>query len=185
MTGQRVIEVRGDALELGQAGPGHGGEVVVLVVQADVVGEPVEWAVVGEGLRDGDVVLRVLLLRSDGLVDIVFGDEVACKGVEAAGEEGGNEEVEDRFDRGREVDEGGVEADLDGDVKKVDLGQGDAVDGHGANGIEEDLEGAEEGFAENGVQKEGLQGSRQVRVEAIHAEALVMSKMVRLGGEEC
>jgi hypothetical protein len=133
---------------------------VVLVVQADVVGEPVERAVVGEGLGDGDLVLRVLLLRGDGLVDVVLGDEVAGERVQAAGEEGGEEQVEQGAARAGEVKEGGVEADLGGDVEGVDLGDRDAVDGHGPDGVEEDLEGAEEGLAEDGVEEEGLEGGR-------------------------
>lgn len=175
--GQGVVEVGGDAVDLVQAGPGDGGEVVVLVVQADVVGEPVEGAVVGEGFGDWDVVVRVLLLGGDGLVHVVLGDEVAGEGVQAPGEEGREEQVEDGLGGG-EVGEGGVEGELDGDVEEVDRGEGDAVDGHGAEGVEEDLEGAEEGLAEDGVEDESLEGGGQVRVQAVDAEALVVGEVV-------
>lgn len=40
----------------------------------------------------------------------------------------------------------------------MDFGEWDVVDHHGTNGVEEDLEGAEEGFAEKGVEEEGFQG---------------------------
>lgn len=62
----------------------------------------------------------------------------------------------------------------------MDLGQGDTVDGHGAEGVEEDLEGAEEGLSEDGVEDKGLEGSREISVEAIDAKRLVMGEMVGL-----
>lgn len=179
VAGQLVIELAGDAVDLVQAGPGDGGKVVVLVVQADVVGDPVERAVVGKGLGDGDPVGRVTLGRGDGLVDVVLGDEVAGDGVQAAGEEGGEDQVEEGVPRGV-ADEEHVEADLDGDVEGVDAREGDAVDGHGAYGVEEDLKGAEEGLAHDGVEEEGLEGRGQIGVETVHAEGLVMGQVVRL-----
>jgi len=36
------------------------------------------------------------------------------------------------------------------------------------------LEGAEEGFAEDGVEKKGFEGSREVGVEAVDAEGFVV-----------
>jgi len=48
--------------------------------------------------------------------------------------------------------------------------EGYAVDRHGPYGVEEDLEGAEEGFAKDRVEENGFEGSRQVRVEAVDAE---------------
>lgn len=59
----------------------------MLVVQADVVGEPVERAVVGKGLRDRNLILGVALCRGDGFVYVVLCDEVGCERVQAAGEE--------------------------------------------------------------------------------------------------
>jgi hypothetical protein len=93
--GEVFVELAGNVAQLVQPGPGDGGEVVVLVVQADVVSEEVEGSVVGEGLRDLELVVDVLLLGGDGLVDVMLGDEVAGQGVQGAGEEGGEEEVED------------------------------------------------------------------------------------------
>lgn len=180
VAGEGVVELGGDLVEGVKAGPGDGGEVVVLVVQADVVGEPVEGPVVGEGLGDGDAVVRVALLGGDVLVDVVLGDEVAGEGVEAAGEEGGEEEVDEGLDAG-EVDEEDVEADLDDDVEEVDARQGHAVDGHRAEGVEEDLEGAEERLAEDGVEEDCLEGGGEVGVEAVYAETLVVGEMIRLG----
>ena len=38
----------------------------------------------------------------------------------------------------------------------MDGREGGTVDEYGADGVEEDLEGAEEGFAEEGVEEEGF-----------------------------
>lgn len=63
-----------------------------------------------------------------------------------------------------ELDEDDVEDDLDGDVREVDAGEGDLVHEDGADGVEEDLEGAEEGFSEDGVEEDGLEGGGEVCV---------------------
>lgn len=54
------------------------------------------------------------------------------------------------------------------------------VDEHGPDGVEEDLEGAEEGLAEEGVEEEGFDGGGEVGVEAGYTEGLVMCEMVWL-----
>jgi hypothetical protein len=73
-----------------------------------------------------------------------------------------------------ELDQGDVEEDLDCNVEEVDPGKGERVDHHGAQGVEEDLEGAEEGFAEDGVEEDGFEGSGEVGVEAVDAEGFVV-----------
>src|SRR5699024_4198370 len=105
--------------------------------------------------------------------------EVAGDGVEAAGEEGGEKEVQEGLGPAREVNEGVVEGKLCGNIEVVNASERHAVDGHGADGVEEDLEGAEKGLAEDGVEDEGLEGGGQVRVDAIDAERLVVGEMVR------
>lgn len=150
MAGQGIVELRGHVAEGMEASPGNGGEVVVLVVETDVVSEPVQGTIVGESLGDGDAVIGVHLRGGDSLVDVVLGNEVAGKGVETSSKEGGDKEVEEGVGRS-EADEGVVKGDLDDDVEEVDFGHGDAVDGHGAEGVEEDLEGAEEGLSEDRV----------------------------------
>jgi hypothetical protein len=62
----------------------------------------------------------------------------------------------------------------------VHPGEGHAVDGHGPEGVEEDLEGAEEGLAEDRVEEDGLEGGGEVRVEAVDAEGLVVGEVVGL-----
>jgi hypothetical protein len=78
------------------------------------------------------------------------------------------------------VDEGGVEGELDSDVQEVDLGQGNAVYGHRAEGVEEDLEGAKEGLSKYRVEEYGFKGGRKIGIEAIDAEGLVVGKMIGL-----
>ena len=53
-------------------------------------------------------------------------------------------------------------------------GERHAVDGHGPQGVEEDLKGAEEGFAEDGVEEDGFEGGGQVGVQAVDAEGFVV-----------
>lgn len=75
---------------------------------------------------------------------------------------------------------GSVEGQLGDDVEGVDLGEWNAVDSHGADGVEEDLEGTEEGFAEDGVEHESFERGGQVGVYAVDAERLVVCQVVRL-----
>jgi len=111
------------------------------------------------------------------LEDVVFGDEVARAGVQRASEEGGEDQVVEGVG-GAELDEDGVEEELDEDVDEVDGGEGHGVDEDGADGVEEDLEGAEEGFAEEGVEEYGFKGGGEVGVEAVDAEGFVVCEVV-------
>jgi hypothetical protein len=179
VTGQRVVEFVSNISHSMETGPGDGGEVVVLVVKTDIVGEPVERSIVGEGLGHGDLVLGIASRGGDGLVDVVLSDEVAGQGVQTSGEEGREQQVEERVDRGV-LEEKKIERDLNNDVEEVDLSQGNAVDGHGSQGVKEDLESAEEGLSKDRVEKDCLKGSWEIGIEAINAEGLVVGKMVRL-----
>lgn len=185
MARQGRIELVGDLAQLGQARPGHGGEVVVLVVVADVVGEDVERAVVAVGLGDGHAVVRVRGLGRDGLVDVVLGDEVAGGGVQAAGEEGGEQQVEQGLPGAGGLDEEGVEGELHDEVDEVHPGEGHLEDAHGTDGVEEDLEGAEEGFAEDGVEDDGFERGGEVGVEPVDAEGFVVREVVGLWQDLC
>ncbi len=73
------------------------------------------------------------------------------------------------------MDEEEVEKDLSYNVEEVDVGQWELVDHHGAEGVEEDLEGAEEGLAEDGVEEEGFEGGGEVSVEPVDAKGFVVS----------
>ena len=153
---------------------------MVLVVKADVVGQPVKGSVVSKSLGHGDPVGRIALRGRDRLVDVVLGDEVAGEGVQAAGEEGGEEEIE-QGRPGQVADDAEVKGELDDQVGKGDPGEGDLVDRHGADGVKEDLEGAEEGLSEEGIEKQSLEGGGEVCVYTVDAERLVVGEVVGLG----
>lgn len=103
----------------------------------------------------------------------MLGDEVAGARMQGAGEEGAEEEIGEGAGAGV-AEEQEVEGELGGDVDGVDGGRGQAVDEHGPQGVEEDLEGAEEGFAEDGVEEDCFERGRQVRVDAVDAERFVV-----------
>lgn len=181
MAGELVVELAGDAAQLGQAGPGDGGEVVVLVVQADVVGEEVEGPVVRVRLRHRHLVVRVRLRRRHRLVHVVLGDEVARQRMQAARQERRQYEVQHSL-RTEGLEDDGVEGELDGYVGGGDPGKGHAVDAHGSDGVEKDLEGAEEGLSEDRVEEDSLEGSRQVGIETVDTQGLVMRQVIRAEG---
>lgn len=56
----------------------------------------------------------------------------------------------------------------------MDGGKRYFVDEDGANGVEQNLEGAEEGFSEDGVKEDGFEGGGKVGVEAGDAEGFVV-----------
>lgn len=176
---QIIIKLMRDLVELRKARPRHGREVVVLVVESDIVCEEVEDAVVGVCLRDWDLVRWVRGVLGRLLKDVMLGDEVACTGMERASQEAAQDQVSDRFSADK-LDECIVEEELGDDVEEVDLRQRELVYEHWAEGVEEDLEGAEEGFAADRVEEKGFEGGGEVGIEAVHAERLVVRKMVWL-----
>jgi hypothetical protein len=176
--GQLVVELVRDPVELGEPGPRDGREVVMLVVQTNVVGEKVKDAVVRVRLGDGDLVRGVRRVLLGLLEDVVLGDEVAGTGMQRPGKEAAQNQVGQCLSTG-ELHEGVVEGQLNNDVEQVDLGERQVVDEHGAQGVEEDLTGAEEGLAGDRVEEPGLECGGQIRVQAIDAERLVVGEMVR------
>lgn len=179
VTRQVAVEFIGDLVELPQTCPRHGGEVVVLVVQADVVREQVQRAVVRERLRRrGEfsfLALFVRLLQGARVLgeDVMLGDEVACDWVQRAGEEGAQDEVAEGFATYVLYEEV-IDNELYGDVEGVDASEGQVVDHHWAEGVEEDLEGREEGLAGDGIKEPCFEGGGEVGVESINAEGLVV-----------
>lgn len=67
----------------------------MLVVQAHVVRQKVQRAIIRERLRDRDgrIAWPGGLTPGRAVEDVVFGDEVARAGVQGAGEEGAEDEV--------------------------------------------------------------------------------------------
>lgn len=152
----------------------------MLIVVTHIVREYVQRAVVAVRLGNWHAVVRVGRLGRDGLVDVVLGDEVACGRVQAAGEEGREEEVEERLPGVGGLDEEGVEGELHGEVDEVHPCKGHLKDAHGPDGVKEDLEGAKEGFAEDRVKDDGFKSGREIGVQAIDAKGLVVRKVIRL-----
>lgn len=180
MLGKIVIELVGNLVEFVQTSPRDGREIVVFVMQANIVGQDVEGTIVRVGLGKGDLVGGVGGVGGilGGLLkDVVLGDEVAGAGVQRAGEEGAQDEVGKCAAAGK-MNQDIVEGELDDNVEEVDLGEGQVVDEHGPQGVEEDLAGAEEGLAGDGVEEDGLEGRGQVSVKAIDAERLVVGEVV-------
>lgn len=56
----------------------------------------------------------------------------------------------------------------------MDVREGRGVDEGRTDGVEEQLESAEEGFSEEGVEEEGFDGCREICVEAGYAEGFVV-----------
>lgn len=57
-----------------------------------------------------------------------------------------------------------IEEDLGADVDEMDSCEGDFEDEYRPYGVEEDLEGAEEGLAEDRIEEEGLEGRWEVGI---------------------
>ena len=100
-------------------------------------------------------------------------DKVPRARVQRACEERAEDEVPQRVAT-KGLDEEVIERDLSEDVEEVQAGEGEGVDHHGAEGVEQDLEGAEEGFTKEGVEEEGLEGGGEVSVKTVDAERFVV-----------
>lgn len=109
----------------------------------------------------------------------MLSNEVACTGVQGACEKGGEDEVVEGV-RGGEPHEGVVEENLRADVHEVYAGERDLKHEHGSYRVENDLEGAEEGLPEDGVEEEGFGGCRKVGIETVDAKRFVVCEMVWL-----
>eukprot|EP00160_Parvularia_atlantis_P010085 Unigene1986_Nuclearia_a/m.6185 Unigene1986_Nuclearia_a/g.6185 ORF Unigene1986_Nuclearia_a/g.6185 Unigene1986_Nuclearia_a/m.6185 type:complete len:385 (+) Unigene1986_Nuclearia_a:121-1275(+) len=162
---QRAVQLGRHGLELRQAGPGDVGEVVVLVVVAHVEREPVERAVV-----------RERLMRA--CEDVVLADKVPRTRVQRAREERRGEEVQQRAEAEKVVDDG-VKGKLNNPVgQEHDVGLLVAHN-HRAQGVEEDLVGAEERLGKDVVEDDALDPRRQVRVVAVDTLEAVVLCVVR------
>lgn len=128
----------------------------MLVVQAHVVGEDIQRAVVREGLWEQSIRPRILRAGGQFLEHVMLGDEVARARVQAARQETAQDQVVEGVGRGGFYEDE-VEEDLGGDVEEVDRGERDGVHEDGSHGVEEDLEGAEEGFAQDRVEEDGFE----------------------------
>lgn len=166
-------------MQLRQSRPRDGREVMVLVVQAHVVRQQVQRAVIRERFWHRGVGERVPGGGTLLLEDIVLSNEVARAGVQGAGEKGGEDQVVERVGSG-ELDESVVEGDLCYNVDEMDAGEWHFKDEDWADGVEYDLEGAEECLPEDGVKKEGFGGGRKVSIKPVNTEGLVVGKVIWL-----
>ena len=111
--------------------------------------------------------------------DVMFGDKVSCTGVKTAGEEAAHDEIPERIQT-TQLHKRIIEDDLYCNIKKVRPGEREVVYEHWTDRVEEYLEGAEEGFAEDGGEEDGFERRRQICVKPINTERFVMGEMVRL-----
>ena len=109
----------------------------------------------------------------------MLGDKVPCTRVQRSREEGAHDEINERLGT-EQIHQQSVKRDLRDDVDEVDRRKGHLVDEDRPDGVEENLERAEEGLAEHRVEHDGFDGRGQVGIEAVDAERLVMSEVVRL-----
>jgi hypothetical protein len=149
---QRVVKLARKLPQRRQPSPGDGGEIVVLVVVADVVGEDVERAVVGPGflvVAVEEVVFSNLRRGEEGQKWREGGkgrgegrtNEVTSARVQASCHVTAQEEVKHRVPTEVLHDEG-VEGELGDEVPDDPLCRSLVADKAGTEGVEEDLEGA-------------------------------------------
>ena len=103
----------------------------------------------------------------------MFGDEMSGARMETASEERADEEVEERIAAEKPID-GVAERELDGEVGSDPAAELLRPYEPRSEGVKEYLEGAEERLAEDVLQTEHLETSRQVGVDAVLAEVLVV-----------
>ena len=153
----------------------------MFVVQANIIGEEVERTVVRVCLRwfahrrwfvFGDLAG----IRGLG-EDVMFCDEVAGARVEGACQEGGEYEVGQCFPA-ECLDDGVVKGELGHYIECVDPSDRELVHHHWPDGVEQDLEGAEEGFAGYRVQEPGFECRGKIGIQTIDTERFVMGEVV-------
>lgn len=151
---------------------------MVLVMVTDVVCQCVERSVVRKGFRDGDLEsVPIDWLRL--LEDVVFGNEVACAGVQGPGQEGTHDQIPKGI-AAHGLHQRVIEGELGGDIEGVDIGQREVVNEHGSERVEEDLKGSEEGLSQDRIEEEGFEASGEVSVETVDTEGFVVGQMVGL-----
>lgn len=78
------------------------------------------------------------------------------------------------------LDEDDVEGDLHGDVEGVNSCERDLVYHHWAQCVEENLEGAEEGFPQDGVEEDSFECGGEVGIKSVYTKGFVVCKVVWL-----
>jgi hypothetical protein len=81
----------------------------------------------------------------------MFGDEMASAWVQGAGEEGAEDQIDQRIPSNK-AHEGPIKQELSCDIDYLYCGYWQVVDKHGSDSVKEDLKGAKEGLSGNRVQ---------------------------------
>ena len=151
---------------------------MVLVVETNIVGESVERAIVRVRLRERDVGCRAGLVlrlwwRRRPFEHVVLCDEVSRTRVQAAGKKAAHYEIAQGVPAAHSHQRV-VECELGCYIEGMRPRERQLVNKHGAKGIEQDLEGAEESLSKDRVEKERLEGGGKVCIQSINTERLVM-----------
>lgn len=86
----------------------------------------------------------------------MFGDEMSCARMQTAGEEAAHDKIPKRVQT-KQLHKCVIEEDLDSHVEKVRPGERKVVYEHWADRVEQYLERAEEGFAEDRGEEQGFE----------------------------
>lgn len=119
---------------------------MVLVVQAHVVSEHVQWPVIRKGFWDGYKVAGFSRTFRLWVEHIMLGNKVACTRMQRAGKERAHDQVH-KSSAASIAQENVIEGELGDDIEEVDSGQWQLVDHHWTERVEEDLKGAKKGLA--------------------------------------
>ena len=161
------VKLRSDLSEFRKLRPRNIREVMVFVVVADVEGEEVPKAVVGEGF----------LALGGGPNGVVLRDEVTRSGRGRAGESK-REREEDECVGTPEAVPDIIAAQDDNPVHHVLEAHRLEHDDHGTESIEEDLEGDEEETTGEGVEEPQLESSGEIGIDIVPSEIAVVVGVV-------
>lgn len=130
----------------------------MFIVQAHIVGQEIERAVVGKSLGDGNQTGGIPCRLGLFLENVVLCDEMAGARVERAREKRAENEVLERI-KSCVSYKRNVKDDLNKYIPEVNSREWQLVHHYRPNGIEEDLKSAKKGFSQDRVQKEGFESS--------------------------
>lgn len=145
----------------------------MLVVQSHIECEEVQSSIVTVRLWNLSVCQWVSGSKRLLLEDVMFGDEVSCARVQASSKERREDQVVQGIG-GCGLDKRIIKCDLDCDVECVDRSEGDLIDHHWAESVEQDLESCEKSFPEDRIEEYGFERGWEISIETIHTERLVM-----------
>jgi hypothetical protein len=141
--GKIIVEFRRDFPDQRQPRSGNGGEVVVLVVVADVPRDCVERAVVGVGFEalGEHVVLgdEVTLKWSCQAIGNRSNNLITCNGMQSHGHQSSSDEISEHFPS-ETINDDCIKSDLDDEIDEFELRGGLGIHSQGTDEVEERLE---------------------------------------------